>query len=43
MIRTVLWLFYDFLYLKNNVCPSKSNKQENLEKLINFSWRLEGH
>ncbi len=42
LIPNVLWLFSDFLSLKNDVCePSKSNKQKNLEKLV-FCWRLEG-
>ncbi len=42
MIPTVLRLLYDILSLKNNVnVPTKSNKQENLEKncVLLVSWR----
>ncbi len=42
LIPFVLWLFFDFLSLKNDVnVPSKSNMQENFFKLV-FCLRLEG-
>ena len=39
MIATVLWLLYDFLYLKNDVnVPSESNKQKNFCFKLIFCW-----
>ncbi len=40
LIPTVLWLLYDFLYLKNDInVPSKSNKQKKLNYFLLKSWR----
>jgi hypothetical protein len=44
LISAVLWPFHDLLSLKNYVIvPSKSNKQENLEKKKKFCCHLKGH
>ncbi len=42
LIRTVLWILYDFSSKKNDVnkCTFKKYKHKNLE--IVFSWRIDG-
>ncbi len=43
LIFTVLWLLYDFLFLKNDVKTFKKNKQKIWKVKNYFCWRLEGH
>ena len=43
LIHTILWLFFTFLFLKNDVnVASKSNKQKNCVKTLVFCLHLEG-
>jgi hypothetical protein len=44
LISTVLWLLYDFLFLKKDVnVPSQRNKHKNSERKKIFYWHLDVH